>query len=97
MTIGFDTLKKNYYKIKNGTHPYDKTVRPQILKKKFNSKYHSLINEFYKISDVPALLNTSLNLHGRPISSKLNDVIFTFKNSGLKYLYLEDKYLITKL
>ena len=96
MTIGFDTKLNKYQKIKNGTHPYDKTVRPQILKKKFNEKYYSLINEFYKISKIPALLNTSLNLHGLPISSTIDDVIHTFKNSGLKFLYLDDRILIKK-
>ena len=97
MIIGFDTLKRNYNSIKNGTHPYDKSVRPQILNKEFNKNYYSLINEFYKITKVPALLNTSLNLHGLPISSKLKDVVLTFKNSDLEYLYLEDYFLIKKI
>ena len=96
MTIGFDTKENKYHNIKNGTHPYDKSVRPQILPKNFNEKYYSLINEFYKKTKVPALLNTSLNLHGSPISSQINDVIFTFKNSGLEYLYLNDYFLIKK-
>ena len=96
MTIGFDTVKSRYKDIKNGTHPYDKSVRPQILSKNYNKNYYSLIKEFYKITGVPALLNTSLNLHGNPISSKLNDVILTFKKSGLKYLYLNDNFLIQK-
>lgn len=97
MTIGFDTKNKYYNKIKNGTHPYDKTVRPQILKKSSNPQYYSLIEEFYKISKIPAVLNTSLNLHGTPISSTLEDVIYTFQNSDLKYLYIEDNFLISKI
>ena len=64
MTIGFDTKTKKYNFIKNGAHPYDKSVRPQILDKDFNYNYHSLLTEFYKITKVPAILNTSLNLHG---------------------------------
>ena len=58
--------------------------------------YSIKINHFYKITGIPAVLNTSLNLHGDPISSSLEDVINTFKVSGLKYLYLEDQYLIEK-
>ena len=96
MTIGYDTIKRNYLKIKNGSHPYDKTVRPQILDKKFNKDYNSIIKEFKKLSGIPALLNTSLNLHGFPISSKITQVIKTFKKSGLKYLYLENNFLIKK-
>tara|TARA_B100000989_G_C19526460_1_gene467147 strand:+ start:334 stop:2109 length:1776 start_codon:yes stop_codon:yes gene_type:complete len=96
MTIGFDTIKKNYNRIKNGTHPYDRSVRPQILKKDFNKNYHSIIDEFRKLTTIPALLNTSLNLHGMPISSKIDDILNTFKNSDLQYLYLEDEILIKK-
>jgi len=96
MTMTFDTIEKNVSHISAGCHPYDKTVRPQILEKKFNPQYHSLIKEFYKITNIPALLNTSLNLHGNPVASSLSDVAYTFKNSGLKYLYVDDKFLISK-
>ena len=54
MTIGFDTIKKNYNHIKNGTHQYDKTVRPQILNKEFNKEFYSLITNFFKITKIPA-------------------------------------------
>jgi carbamoyltransferase len=96
MTIAFDTKKDFVENIKAGTHQYDLTVRPQILKRESNEKYYNLINHFYKITGIPAVLNTSLNLHGNPISSSLKDVIHTFKASGLKYLYLDDQYLIEK-
>lgn len=96
MTIGFDTKIKYYTRIKNGTHPYDKTVRPQVLQRSYNPQFYSIIKEFNKISKIPAVLNTSLNLHGRPISSTLEDVIYTFQNSGLKYLYVCDNFLISK-
>ena len=96
MTIGFDTKNKSYDKIKAGTHPYDKTVRPQFLSKDSNSSYYNLINEFYKLTGIPALLNTSFNLHGFPLSSNLSNIIYTFKNSGLKYLYINDRFLIKK-
>ena len=96
MTIGFDTKNKSYDKIKAGTHPYDKTVRPQFLSKDSNPSYYNLINEFYKLTGIPALLNTSFNLHGFPLSSNLSNIIYTFKNSGLKYLYINDRFLIKK-
>ena len=96
MTIGFETLDIKYNNIKAGTHPYDRTCRPQILKVEANPQYHSLINSFREITGIPALLNTSLNLHGDPICSTLKDTEYTFKNSGLKYLYINDSYLIKK-
>jgi carbamoyltransferase len=96
MTMSFDTKKKNFNKIKAGCHPYDRTVRPQILDKTSNPNYYSIIKNFSKITGIPALLNTSLNLHGNPVASSLNNVIYTFKNSGLKYLYINDNFLIKK-
>lgn len=97
MTIGFETNENdNYNKIKAGTHPYDRTCRPQILTNEANPEYYDLINEFYKITGIPGLLNTSLNLHGDPICSTIEDVKYTFKNSGLNYLYINDNYLVVK-
>ena len=97
MTIAFNANEKKIDLIKAGTHPYDNTVRPQMLKKNKNENYYNIINEFYKLTNIPAVLNTSLNLHGHPISSDIEDVLFTFNNSGLKYLYLQNKFLIKKL
>ena len=96
MTMTFDTKKENVNKIIAGCHPYDETVRPQILEKEFNPMYYSIIEKFYALTKIPALLNTSLNLHGYPVASSLNDVIFTFKNSGLNFLYINDNFLIKK-
>ena len=97
MTIAFDTNKKKYKQIKSGTHPYDNTVRPQMLKKEKNRFYYNIVESFYKLKGIPAVLNTSLNLHGSPISSTFEDVFYTFNNSGLKYLYVENNFLIRKL
>ena len=96
MTIGFDTVQKNLKKIKSATHPYDRTVRPQILEKSFNKDYHSIIQKFYKITNIPGVLNTSLNLHGLPICSSMKDIKNTFIKSDLKFLYINDKFLIKK-
>ena len=96
MTIGFDTIKNKIDLIKAGTHPYDNTVRPQILSRNKNVEYYEIIDNFYKITGIPAVLNTSLNLHGFPISSKIEDVANTFKHSGLKYLFLINKILVIK-
>lgn len=96
MTIGFETRNETYEKIKAGTHPYDKTVRPQILLKSDNENFYNIIHNFYKITKIPALLNTSFNLHGFPLSSNFNNIFNTFKNSGLKYLYINDQFLIEK-
>ena len=49
MTMSFDTTKLGKKHLKAAIHPYDHTVRPQIVTKKTCSHYHSLISEFKKL------------------------------------------------
>ena len=68
----------------------DNTCRVQTLKKNFNKHYYNLIKEFYKITDVPMLLNTSLNLAGDTIVETVDDVLDTLKNSEIDYIYFPE-------
>tara|TARA_A100001015_G_scaffold319094_1_gene440953 strand:- start:117 stop:1193 length:1077 start_codon:yes stop_codon:yes gene_type:complete len=96
MTVAMDSISNSYDKIISGSHQYDKTVRPQILTKEKNPQYYNLIKEFEKISKIPAILNTSLNLHGLPIASNIINIAEVIKKSDLKYLYINDNFLIEK-
>ena len=73
----------------------DNTARPQIITKKANQKIYNLLNEYYKISGNPNLINTSFNVHEEPIVCTPNDAIRAFKSSKLDYLYIGD-YVIKK-
>lgn len=66
----------------------DKTLRPQTVHKDLNKRYWTLINEFFKITGIPVLVNTSFNLKGEPNVSHPSDAIKTFFTSGLDLLYL---------
>ena len=72
----------------------DGTCRVQTLKKKFNKHYHNLIKEFYKITGVPMLLNTSLNIAGDTIVETVDDAINTLNNSEIDYLYFPEHSII---
>lgn len=88
MAAAMDTREENLNEIKAGTHPYDQTVRPQILKSADNESYYDLIQQFSELTGVGAMLNTSYNLHGLPVVNDVDDAIHVFDNSGLKYLVL---------
>ncbi len=45
----------------------DETARAQAIKKETNFGYYRVVEEFYKITRIPVLLNTSFNKHGLPI------------------------------
>ena len=95
MTIAFRTTNKGREELAAALHPYDFTIRPQILERSFNPEYYQVIKYFEKISGVGAVLNTSFNLHGEPIVCTPQEAIDVFERSGLKYLVLGN-YLITK-
>ncbi len=67
----------------------DRTARPQAVLKENSPRYWSLINEFYKITGIPMVLNTSFNVQ-EPIVCTPNDAISTFLKTKVDYLILED-------
>ena len=95
MMIAFNSTTLAKGELKAAMHPYDFTLRPQILSEDYNPRYFRLIKEFEKITGIGAVLNTSFNLHGFPIVLSPEDALEAFENSGLEYLALED-YLISK-
>ena len=88
-TKGLEKLNKVESKIKSVTH-VDLTARVQAVSKKFNKDFYNLINEFYKISGVPILINTSFNVRGEPIVNSPKDAIRCFLGTNLDYLVLEN-------
>ena len=56
-------IKKNANLIPAAVH-VDNSCRPQTVNKFTNKNFYKLIKEFYKITGVPAVLNTSFNRHG---------------------------------
>ena len=96
MAISLDVVPEEHEKIIAGTHPYDKTVRPQFVESSESPRYHELISSFEELTGIPALLNTSFNLHGEPIVDSLSDAVRTFKMSGLDHLFIENSILISK-
>ena len=89
MTIAFETIDgKN--KIPAAVHQADGTARAQLLKKEQNPILWNLIFKFYEKTGIPALLNTSFNLHGEPIVRTVNDGLRVFKKSELEVLWLNN-------
>ena len=71
------------------------TGRLQSVTRELNPQYHRLITEFYKITGVPVVLNTSFNVMGKPIIHSVEDAISVFYTTGLDALVIGE-YLITK-
>ena len=86
MAFAIDAKEKARKEIPAVVH-VNNTCRIQTLKRERNSNYYDLINEFYKKTNVPILLNTSFNLAMRPLVETINDATYTLLNSKLNYIY----------
>jgi len=96
MAISLDVRPERNAEIEAGTHLYDRTVRPQFVSCGDAPEYHALISAFHRLTGIPALLNTSFNLHGEPIVDTIHDAIRTFEQSGLDHLLIDDRVLLSK-
>jgi len=76
-------------KVPGITH-IDNTARIQTVNKEFNEKFYNIINEFYKITGIPMLLNTSFNCR-EPIVETPEHAIRTFKRTALDILVINDR------
>ena len=83
MTMAFDLAPEWHGRLPAVIHPADNTVRPQMLKPEHNPGYHALISAFEASTGVPAVLNTSFNLHGEPIANGTGDALHILRNSDL--------------
>ena len=96
MSYVFNVLKSNVPGI---TH-VDNTCRIQTLKQSENFHYYKLIEEFYKKTNIPILLNTSFNLAGQPLVNDILDVkktMFDAVELNFNYVYFpEIKKLYTR-
>lgn len=76
---------KNYDSIMH----VDKTCRLHIVDDK-NKPFYDLLNCFFKKTKCPYLLNTSLNINGKPIVGDIESAVQFFKDSRLDALVIGD-------
>jgi len=82
------------FKIPAAIH-IDNTARVQTVTKKQNERFYDIINEFYKLTKVPCVLNTSFNGKNEPIVETPEDALITFLENRIDYLILND-FLVRK-
>lgn len=64
----------------------DGTCRIQCIDN--NDSFRNLLEKFYKLTGCPILLNTSLNLAGKPLADSKSDAIEIFQNTDLDILVI---------
>ncbi|MBH64008.1 MAG: hypothetical protein CL569_16485 [Alphaproteobacteria bacterium] len=94
MTIGFSSQPERRHEIIGGLHPSDFSARPQFIRFDQNPEYWTLVDEFRQLTGIPAVMNTSLNLHGEPMNYTSHDALRTLVLSELDFLILPGDKLV---
>jgi carbamoyltransferase len=88
------TPVKKPEKIPAVTH-VDGTGRLQTVSKESNSLYYELISEFQKITGVPVLVNTSMNVKGEPIVNTPDNAYNMLLKTDMDYLVM-GSFMVTR-
>jgi carbamoyltransferase len=64
----------------------DGTARPQLLDESTNPSYYKILQEYYNLTGLPCLINTSFNMHEEPIVCTPDDAVRGFLKGNLDYL-----------
>ena len=88
-------VKKNKKDVIPAVVHVDGSARAHTVSRDINERYYFLIENFYKKTGVPVLLNTSLNING-PICQSPEDAFECFVKSDLDLLVLGNWILIKK-
>ena len=74
-------------KIPAVTH-IDGTGRLQTVSRNINPLYYDLINKFFKITNVPVVVNTSMNVRGEPIVNTPQHALNMLTKTDMDYLVI---------
>ena len=88
------TVKKDKREVIPAVTHFDNTARLQTVSREYNSKFSKLINAFYKLTNVPVLLNTSFN-ENEPIVFKPEEALDCILRTEIDAIFINN-FLIKK-
>lgn len=89
MTLTFDCTASMKRDCPAAVH-VDGTARPQLVTEKGSPGFHRILTEYYRLTGVPSVINTSFNMHEEPIVCTPDDAIRAFVQGNLDYLAIGD-------
>jgi carbamoyltransferase len=93
--FGIDKLNIPRSEIPAVTH-VDYSARIQTVHEETNPRFYMLLDEFYRHTHCPVLVNTSFNVRGEPIVCSPEDAYRCFMRTEMDYLVMEN-ILISKV
>ena len=75
----------------------DGTARPQTISKIGDPLMHEILLEFERLTEIPALINTSFNAHEEPIVYTAYDALRAFRSGAVDELVINDSIIHNKV
>ena len=69
-------------------------MKGSFLPSSDNPTYYELIREVEKHTNIPMVLNTSLNINGQPIVETIEDAIDLFNNSDVDAIVINNRMIL---
>jgi carbamoyltransferase len=85
MTVTFDCTDFMRNSCPAAVH-IDGTARPQVVSEETNASYHRILRGYYDRTGIPAVINTSFNMHEEPIVGSPADAVRAFLLGNIDYL-----------
>jgi carbamoyltransferase len=89
MTITFDCTEEMVARSPGVVHA-DGTARPQLVDEVSAPDFFKILQEYYRLTGNPSVINTSFNMHEEPIVCTPSDAVRAFLAGGLSWLALGD-------
>lgn len=87
MTTGFLTSPAGRVALAGAIGP-DGSCRPQMVPDEMDDPWARLLHEVKKRTGTGAVINTSLNIHGKPMPDRAEDVVAAWLECGVQHLAL---------
>ena len=95
MTMGFATTPLGRRSLAGATGP-DGSCRPQMVAENAAEPWYRLLARVKTLTGAGAIINTSLNMHGKPMSDTAQGVVEAWLESGVQHLALGSALLSKK-
>jgi len=93
MTITYDASALAKKNIPAAIH-IDGTARPQVLREEDNAEVYAMLKAYHHITGIPALINTSFNMHEEPIVCNEDDAVRAYIAGQLDALICGDLFVV---
>lgn len=94
MTMTFNVTDK-HKELAPATVHIDGTARPQVVYYTDNPQFYNIIKNYYELTGIPIIINTSFNIHEEPIVNTPTEALKILKQNSIDILILND-FLIQK-